>query len=52
MISSHFKQLAFLITDGGVFAGLVHPQGDAVDQNDGHRHPLKPAEEQGVIYRK
>ena len=48
MISSHFKQLAFLITDGGVFAWLVHPQGDAVDQDDGHCEPLKPAEKRGV----
>ena len=45
-IIDYLEHLALLVADGGVLAGLVHPQGDAVDQDDGHGGPLEPGTEE------
>ena len=37
----HLEDLALGVADGGVLAGLVHPQGDAVDQDHRHRRALE-----------
>ena len=39
---SHFQHLALLVADGGVLTRLVHPQRDAVDQDDRHGGSLEP----------
>ena len=33
-----------MVADCSVLAGLVHAQGDAVDEDHRHSHPLEPAE--------
>lgn len=38
---SYLEYLALSVADGGVFAWLVHSQGNAVDQDDGHGHALE-----------